>query len=201
MARKFTKFMLGPLLLGLSTLGSAAVIPIDIFNVSGVGFSGYTTTSGPCYCEESAYLSPIMVLQPGTYDFGKVREYWDLSDDTPDGGPNQPNFYLLFAPLITYAPSVSDFPQRSYSYPGYPSTWQCELDDAACNAMYSRAYVDFDLLYTVAPGETAVQVELVSNYEYTSPISEPFPSSMFVFGLAVVAGVSAKRGWKTASSW
>src|SRR5450432_3462210 len=97
MARRIAKFLLAALLLGLSNLASASAAPIDIFNVAGVpGTGGNTGVGGPCYCDQTAYLSPVILLQPGSYDFGKVRDYWVQAGETPDAGPDQPNLYVLF---------------------------------------------------------------------------------------------------------
>jgi hypothetical protein len=193
MARKIVELLLAALLLGLSNLASAAATPIDIFDTAGVpGTGGSTSIVGPCYCEEPAYISPVILLQSGTYDFGEVRDYWVQSGSTPDGGPDQPNLYLLFDPVIasgTYPDDFSSPPPYTF-----PSTALCDQDDAACNATYGDAYVDFDLIYTVLPGENAAQVELIGNYVYTSPVPEPFPSGLLIVGLALLAGIATRRG-------
>lgn len=193
MARKIVELLLAALLLGLSNLASAAATPIDIFDTAGApGTGGYTSVVGPCYCEEPAYISPVMLLQPGTYDFGEVRDYWVQSGSTPDGGPDQAALYLLFAPVIVSGTYPDDFPSLP-PYP-FPSTALCDQNDDACNATYGNAYVDFDLIYTVAPDENAAQVELIGNYVYTSPLPEPFPSGMLIVGLALLAGIAVRRG-------
>ena len=199
MARRIAKFLLAALLLGLSNLASAAAAPIDIFDIAGVpGTGGNTSIVGPCYCEEPAYISPVILLQPGAYNFGEVRDYWVQSGYTPDGGPDQPNLYLLFDPVVetgTYPDDFSPLPTSAF-----PSTALCDQNDAACNAAYSNAYMDFDLIYTVSPGANAAQVELIGNYLYTAPLPEPFPSGMLVFGLLLIAGISTKRGRLGASA-
>lgn len=193
MARKIVELLLAALLLGLSNLASAAATPIDIFDTAGAeGTGGHTSVVGPCYCEEPAYFSPVILLQPGIYDFGEVRDYWVQSGSTPDGGPDQATLYLLFDPVIVSGTSPDDFP----SLPTYafPSTALCDQNDTACNATYGNAYVDFDLVYTVAPGENAAQVELIGNYVYTSPLPEPLPSGILIVGLALLAGIATRRG-------
>jgi hypothetical protein len=199
MARRIAKFLLAALLLGLSNLASAAAAPIDIFDIAGVpGTGGNTSIVGPCYCEEPAYISPVILLQPGVYNFGEVKDYWVQSGYTPDGGPDQPNLYLLFDPVVetgTYPDDFSPLPTSAF-----PSTALCDQNDAACNAAYSNAYMDFDLIYTVSPGANAAQVELIGNYLYTAPLPEPFPSGMLVFGLLLIAGISTKRGRLGASA-
>lgn len=193
MARKIVELLLAALLLGLSNLASAAAVPIDIFDTAGVpGTGGSTSIFGPCYCEEPAYVSPVILLQPGTYDFGELRDYWVQSGYTPDGGPDQPNLYLLFDPIIASGTYPDNFPSPPpYTY---PSTALCDQDDAACNATYGNASVNFDLTYTVPPGENAAQIELIGNYVYTPPVPEPWPSGMLIVGLALLAGIAARRG-------
>ncbi len=199
MARRIAKCLLAALLLGLSNLASAAAAPIDIFHTAGVpGTGGNTSIVGPCYCEEPVYISPVILLQPGAYNFGEVRDYWVQSGSTPDGGPDQPNLYLLFDPVVETGMYPDDFsPLPTFTF---PSTALCDQNDAACNAAYGNAYMDFDLIYTVSPGENAAQVELIGNYLYTSPLPEPFPGGMLVFGLALMAGISTKRGRLGASA-
>jgi hypothetical protein len=175
----------------LTGVASAGIPAIDLFNVAGVpGTGGYSTVSGPCYCDQTAYFSPIMLLRPGTYDFGKVRDYWVKSDPTPDGGPDQPNEYLLFNPVDTTGSYPEDFPaQTSYSFPG---NVLCDQADDACNARYVGAYQDFDLIFAVPPGQDAMQVGLVGPYVYTSPLPEPLTIAMFALGLILTAGLSAR---------
>ncbi len=198
MARRIAKFLLAALLLGVSTLASAAPIPIDIFDVAGVpGTGSDTTLVGPCYCVEPAHISPVILLQPGTYDFGEVRDYWVQSGATPDGGPDQPNLYLLFDPVVT----IGTYPGDFVGLPPYfvPSFALCAQVDAGCNATYRSAFTDFDLLYTVTSGQNAAQVELIGNYQYTSPLPEPFPSGMLAVGLAILVGSSRRRGERLAT--
>lgn len=197
MARKIAQFLPAALLFGLSTLACAAATPLDIFDAEGVpGTGGNATIVGPCYCQEPAYRSPVLLLQPGNYDFGALRDYWVQSGPTPDGGPDQPNLYLLFAPVFTSGTYPDDFPPPSAG--AFASTALCAQDDAACNAVYRGAYVDFDLVYTVPSGENAAQLELIGNYLYTSPLPEPLPGGMLAVGLALVVGLSKKRLRKAA---
>lgn len=193
MARHIAKFLLAALLLGLFNLASAAALPIDIFNVAGVsGTGGDTTIVGPCYCEQPAHVSPVFLLQPGVYDFGMVRDYWVQSGFTPDGGPDQAFLYLLFDPVVTLGTYPDDFGGGpAYTF---PSTALCGQDDAGCNATYRSAYTDFDLIYTLSPGQGAAQIELIGNYRYTAPVPEPLASGMLACGLALILGISTKRG-------
>ena len=133
-----------------------------------------------------------MLLQPGTYDFGEVRDYWVQSGSTPDGGPDQAALYLLFAPVIVSGTYPDDFPSLP-PYP-FPSTALCDQNDDACNATYGNASVNFDLTYTVPPGENAAQIELIGNYVYTPPVPEPWPSGLLIVGLALLAGIATRRG-------
>jgi hypothetical protein len=180
---------------GLSCLtgwASASIPAIDIFDTPGVpGTGGSTTVQAPCYCDQPARFSPVMLLQPGTYDFGDVRQYWVQSGATPDGGPDQANLYLLFDPVELAGSYPDDFPaEPTYVY---PADALCAQDDAACNAAYVGAYKDFDLTFTVAPGQDAVQVGLVGHYLYTPPVPEPLTAAMSVLGLALVAGSASRR--------
>lgn len=191
----------------LSTMtgwASAAATAIDIFHVVGVpGSGGATSIQGPCYCDQTAYFSPVMLLKPGTYNFGHVQEHWVLSSVTPDGGDNQPNFWLLFEPM-----EVSG--AYPFSFPGlipyaYPDSGVCLVDDDACNTAYATATVDFDLLYTVYPGENAIQVGLIASYVYTSALPEPMNGLMLGVGLACLVGLSrrqaARRHLAAATVW
>ena len=193
MARSIAKFLLAALLFGLSNLVSAAAVPIDIFHTAGVpGTGSDTTIVGPCYCVEPAHFSPVILLQPGTYDFGEVRDYWVQSGATPDGGPDQPNLYLLFDPVVRLGMYPDDFGGPPPDV--FPSSALCAQTDAACNAAYTSAYKDFDLLYTLTAPQNAAQVELIGHYLYTSPLPEPLPSAMLAFGLALMLGTWLKRG-------
>jgi hypothetical protein len=179
---------------GSAAATTPAPIPaIDIFTTAGVpGTGGYSTVMGPCYCDQTAYFSPVMVLDPGTYDFGKVRQYWVAANFTPDGGMDQPNLYLLFSPVEVTGAWPYDFPvETSYVY---PSSDQCAQDDDACNAHFLGAFQDFDLLITVAPGQNAVQVGLIGHYAYTSPVPELLPSSLLMLGLALLAAIAGRSG-------
>jgi hypothetical protein len=193
MTSRTAKYLTATMFCGLTGLASAEIPAIDIFKATGVpGTGGYSTIMGPCYCDQQAFFSPIMLLQPGTYDFGEIRDYWVQSGSTPDGGADQPNLYLLFSPVNTSGSYPDDFPdQTSYAYPSYAL---CDQNDAACNASYRGSYADFDLIFTVSPGQNAVQVGLIGNYQYTSPLPEPFTFAMLVLGLTLIAGISKKRG-------
>jgi hypothetical protein len=192
MPSRLAEFLTAALLFGLTGLASAQVHAIDIFDVAGVpGTGGYSTVIGPCYCDQPAFFSPVMLLEPGTYDFGEVRDHWVQSGYTPDGGPDQPNAYLLFSPVETSGIYPDDFPgPTSYAF---PSLAFCDQTDDACNASYLGAYTDFDLTLTVLPGQDAVQIGLIGNYQYLSPVPEPFALAMLVLGAALLAGISKRR--------
>lgn len=193
MMSRLARFLIAALLASLSGLACADTHHIDIFTVAGVpGTGGGAILQGPCYCQQTAYFSPVMLLAPGTYDFGTVRDYWDQSPGTPDAGPTQPNAYLVFGPLEIAGTYPENFPaQPTYAFP--LSTALCEQDDIACNASFSDRFVDTDLVYTVLPGQNAVQIGLVGHYQYTAPLPEPVPFATFVLGLALMAGIATRR--------
>lgn len=181
-------------LLGLSGLASAATTPIDLLAVSGVpGTGGEATVYGPCYCDQASVFSPVMLLAPGTYDFGTVRQYWVRSGATPDGGPDQGSLWVLFAPVETSGTWPQDFPPETTSL--IPEVALCEEGDDACNARYDGHFVDERLLFTLPPGQNAVQVGLIGHYLYTPPsaVPEPVAPAMLVAGLLLVAGLARRR--------
>ncbi len=179
-------------LFGLLGPASAQVSAIDIFETAGVpGTGGYSSIVGPCYCTEPAFYSPVMLLAPGTYDFGSLRDYWVQSGSTPDGGDDQPDVYLLFAPVETSGLYPDDFVAETPFT--FPTIAVCDQDDAACNATYQGASEVFDLIYTVLPGQDAAQLGFFGNYQYISPVPEPLPLAMFVLGLTLMAGISKTR--------
>jgi hypothetical protein len=183
MSSAIARYLVAALLLCMTGLASAASTPIDLFGPNGVaGTGGFTTLQGPCYCDQPALFSPVFVLAPGTYDFGEVRVWWVRSGYTPDGGDNQPNYYLRFDPVE----AVGSWPDafaglENYAYPSADGF--CDPNDATCNAAYAGAYVDVDLVYTVLPGQNAIQIGLIGNYRYTSPLPEPLAWAMSVLGL------------------
>jgi len=179
-------------LLGVSGLASAGPPAIDLFEVSGVpGTGGYSIVHGPCYCDQEAFFSPIMLLAPGTYDFGEVRVHWVRSDPTPDGGPDQPYGYELFAPIEVSGIYPEEFPPEATS--AFPGTALCDQADDACNARYSSAFADFRLLFTVPAGQNAAQIGLIGDYRYTAPLPEPSTFVLFALGLALSAVGVASR--------
>ena len=193
MASRIAKYLTAASLFGLTGLASAQVTAIDILTAAGVpGTGGYSTVQAPCYCDQTAWFSPVLLLSPGVYDFGKVRDYWVPSGSTPDGGPDQPDLYLLFDPVEASGWYPDDF-STPVTYV-FPSFARCDQTDDACNASYLGAYADTDLIVTVAPGENAVQLGFIGSYLYTPPVPEPFTSGLFVLGLALMAGISRKRG-------
>jgi len=195
MTSKLIRWLVGCAVLCMAHAASAGVTKIDLFTVHGVpGTGGATEVDGPCYCNQSAWLSPLMILAPGAYDFGSVREYWTVSGSTPDAGENQGYLWLNFAPQI-----YSGFYPDSFEGPpgyAYPSNDLCAQDDDACNASYAGAYVDFELLYTVTPDQNAVQIELIGPYRYTTPVPEPAPPLPLAMGLVVIAGLARWRGMR-----
>jgi hypothetical protein len=193
MSSAIARYLVAALLSCMSGLASAASTAIDLFGTNGVaGTGGYTTLQGPCYCDQPAFFSPVFVLAPGTYDFGDVRVYWVASNSTPDGGDNQPDFYLLFDPVEAVGSWPDAFPGLlNYAWPSADGF--CDSNDAACNASYAAAYVDIDLIYTVPPGQDAIQIGLIGNYRYTSPLPEPLDWTMSVLGLILVGAASTRR--------
>lgn len=193
MMSRLARFLIATLLASLSGLACADSHHIDIFTVAGVpGTGGSAILQGPCYCQQTAYFSPVMLLAPGTYDFGTVRDYWDQSPGTPDAGPTQPNGYLVFGPLENAGTYPESFPaQPTYALP--LSTALCDQDNIACNARFSDRSVDTDLVYTVLPGQNAVQIGLVGHYQYTAPLPEPVPFATFLLGMALMAGIATRR--------
>jgi hypothetical protein len=140
-----------------------------------------------------------MVLGPGTYDFGELRDYWVLSGATPDAGPNQPLLYLLFSPVELTGNYPENFPIPPGG--GYPENYaQCAQTDAACNALYTGTYEDIPLVYTISPGQNAIQIGLIGHYDYTPPVPEPAMLLMLIPGLALIAGISWKRGLRRPGS-
>lgn len=181
-------------LLGLSGLASAAATPIDLLTVSGVpGTGGDSTVYGPCYCDQAATFSPVMLLGPGTYDFGTVRQYWVLSGITPDGGPDQGNLWLLFAPVVTSGTWPQDFPPQTTSL--IPELVLCQNGDLGCNDSFDGRFVDEHLVFTLPPGQNAVQVGLIGHYLYTPPsaVPEPVAPALLIAGLALLAGLARRR--------
>jgi hypothetical protein len=180
--------------LGLSGLAAAAATPIDLLTVSGVpGTGGESTVYGPCYCDQASSFSPVMLLGPGTYDLGTVRQYWVLSGITPDGGPDQGSLWLLFAPVETSGTWPQDFPPQTTSV--IPELAACQDGDAACNARFDGRFVDEHLVFTVPPGQNAVQIGLIGHYLYTPPsaVPEPVAPALLVAGLVLVAGLARRR--------
>ena len=177
----------------LTGLAAAAATPIDLLTVPGVpGTGGDATVYGPCYCDQASWFSPVMLLGPGTYDFGTVRQYWVLSGITPDGGPDQGNLWLLFSPVVTSGTWPQDFPPQTTSM--IPDLARCQQDDAACYASYDGRFVDEHLVFTLPAGQNAVQVGLIGHYDYTPPVPEPATSAMLLAGLALAAGLA--RRWR-----
>ena len=192
MTSRLARFLVSTLLLGLSTVASAGATPINILTATGAyATGGYTPYFGPCYCDQTAYLSPVLLLAPGSYDFGEIREYWVRSDDTPDAGPGQSNEWLLFKPVETTGNWPEDFSQLpNFNTPPYTF---CDQDDDACNARYDGAWVDIPLLYSIPAGQNAIQVGLIGHYDYTPPVPEPFTLEVSGLALALLAGLARRR--------
>jgi hypothetical protein len=180
-------------LFGASGWASASTTAIDLFTTSGVpDTGGHTTVAGPCYCDQGADFSAVLLLAPGTYDFGKVRDFWVQSDATPDGGPDQPILYLLFEPWRAVGSYLGDLPPPPTDV--FPASYAlCAQDDAACNAGFTGAWKDTDLILTVGPGDNAVQIGFIGPYVYTPPLPEPSAVAMSALGLALVAAASRRR--------
>jgi hypothetical protein len=181
--------LVGALLLSLAGLASAQT-PVDIYTNGGVpGTGGNTVIQGPCYCTQQAFFSPVMLLQPGVYDFGNLRDYWVESNPTPDGGPNQANLYLLFSPIFLTGTYPNGFPSEpSGAYPA--NSFLCGQTDGACNAHFQNAYEDLSLVYAIPAGQDAAQIGLVGKYTYTAPVPEPGTYLLVILGLAFIIGTS-----------
>lgn len=193
MTARFAQFLAAVVFSCLAGLARAGIPAIDIFHApSSVPDSGGSfTVMGPCYCDQTMVWSPVIRLQPGTFDFGTVREYWVPSGYTPDGGPDQDNFWLLFAPVM----ATSDYP---YTYTGlpdyvYPTSARCAQTDDACNAAYTGAYVDFHMIYTIPQGDDAIQIGLIAKWQYTAAVPEPAAPAMLLLGATLVAAVGRRR--------
>jgi hypothetical protein len=192
MTSTITKTLVAAALLGASCWASARTTAIDLFKTPGVpGSGGHVMVDGPCYCEQVADFSPVLLLAPGTYDFGKVRDYWVQSGFTPDGGPDQPNLYLLFTPWEVVGTFPDDLPfLPTYAYPA--SFALCDQDDAPCNAGYRGAFQDTELILTVGFGQNAVEIGFIGPYVYAPPVPEASGYAMSMLGLALV-GVASRR--------
>ncbi len=192
MTSRIAKTLVAALLLGVSGWASASLPAIDLFKAPGIpGSGGHQTVMGPCYCDQDSVYTEVIPLAPGTYDFGVARDYWVQSGYTPDGGPDQPNLYLLFSPWEVSGEYPYDFPPPlSYAY---PSSALCAQTDDACNASYDGAYFDTKLVFTIAPGQDGIQVGFVGPFTYISPLPEPLESAMVIVGLALVAGIAKRR--------
>lgn len=193
MTSTITGALLAALLLG--SVGPAkAYAPVNPFTTPGVPGTGYSATiMGPCYCDQTAVFSPVVLLAPGTYDLGTVRNFWVPANFTPDGGPDQPVLWLLFMPWEAVGTWEYLFPQPpTYSD---PITEVCALNDAACNARYDGTFVETRLITTVGPGQDAVELGLIGPFTYAppSPLPEPLPCALFIIGLALTAGASRRR--------
>jgi hypothetical protein len=193
MMSKLARGLIAALLACLTGLAHADSRHIDLLTVAGVpGTGGSAILQGPCYCQQAATFSPVMLLAPGTYDFGTVRDFWEPSPGTPDAGPTQPNGYLLFGPLENAGSYPDAFPaQPTYAFPS--SFAQCDQNDAACNASFDDRFVDTELIYTVLPGQNAVQIGLVGDYRYTAPLPEPRSTALCLLALALMAALAARR--------
>jgi hypothetical protein len=182
------------LLLGLSG-GAMAATAVDIFSAPGVpGTGGSATVSGPCYCEISALYSPVVMLAPGTYDLGQVRDWWVESGPTPDAGPDQPNLWILFAPLAVAGTYPDDFTAPPLAFPSAMAL--CDQTDSACNASHDGAFVDTSFFVTVGPGQDAVQVSFFGPFAYTPPVPEPAAGALLALGLACLTGIRRRRGFQ-----
>jgi len=193
MTSTIAKTLAAAVLLCASAWASANTTAIDLFNTPGVpGSGGHATVAGPCYCEQGADFSPVLLLAPGTYDFGKVRDYWVQSGSTPDGGPDQANLYLLFGPWVAVGIFPGDLPSQPTG--AFPSSFElCDQNDVTCNASFTGAFQDIELVFTVGPGQNAVQIGFIGPYVYTAPVPEPSGVAMSVLGLALVGAASRRR--------
>ncbi|MCK9686033.1 PEP-CTERM sorting domain-containing protein [Scleromatobacter humisilvae] len=191
MTSRIAKTLAAALLLGLS--GAAmATTAVDIFGTPGIaGTGGSATVSGPCYCEVSALYSPVLLLGPGTYDLGQVRDWWVESGATPDAGPDQPNLWILFGPVSVAGTYPWDFTAPPLAFP--TTTALCDQADTACNASHDGAFVDTTILLTVGPDQDAVQVSIFGPFVYTPPVPEPSVASLLALGLTWLAAMRRRR--------
>jgi hypothetical protein len=193
MTPKLARSFVVAALSGLSGLAAAGTTAIDLSTVSGVpGTGGDATVYGPCYCDQASWFSPVMLLGPGTYDFGTVRQYWVLSGITPDGGPDQGNLWLLFAPVVTSGTWPQDFPPQTTSM--IPQLVVCQDGDLACDDSFDGLSVEDRLVFTLPAGQNAVQIGLIGHYDYIPPVPEPVAPAMLLAGLALVAGLARRPG-------
>ncbi len=199
MISRLCKFLAALLLSCASGLALATPTGIDIFNTPGLpGTGGTVTLMGPCYCNQQVVFSPLMVLPPGTYDLGTVREYWKPANYTPDGGPDQAILFLMFQPIELTGSLIYGFPaEPDYLYPTLQS---CQPTDAACIAQFAGAWEDFSLKFTLTPDNDAVQIGLVVDFAYTPPalvpVLEPATAALLLAGLALLlpaAGIARPR--------
>jgi len=193
MTSTITKTLAAAALIGACSWASASTTAIDLSTTPGVpGSGGHTTVVGPCYCDQGADFSGVLLLAPGRYDFGTVRDFWVQSGPTPDGGPDQPNLYLLFGPWEAVGTYSIDLPPPPTGV--FPSSFAlCDQDDVACNAGFTGAFQDTELILTVGPGQDAVQIGFIGPYAYTPPVPEPSGVAMSMLGLALVGAVSRRR--------
>ena len=192
MALSTIRTLAAGLLLVLS--GAAmAVTAVDVFTAPSVaGTGGSATVSGPCYCEVAALYSPVLLLGPGTYDLGEVRDWWVESGPTPDGGPDQPNLWILFSPISVAGAYPWDFTTPPLAFPS--SFALCDQADTACNASHDGAFVNTTVFLTVGPGQDAAQVSFFGPFAYTPPVPEPRVTILMALGLAWLATVNRRRG-------
>ncbi len=174
-------------LASFASAASASVHNIDLSTLGGTA----TSVSGPCYCTQSAFVSPVLQLQPGTYDLGHVRDYWVQSGGTPDAGEGQDNLYVLFGTQVRFGDSNNPPGGVYYVYPDYAL---CGQNDAGCNASFVGAYQDTNLTFQVTADADELQVTFIGNYVYTPPaVPEPAAPLMISLGLLFMAGTSKRR--------
>lgn len=185
------KTWIAALLLGVSS-AAMATKAVDIFSAPGVpGTGGSGTVAGPCYCEVAALYSPVLLLGPGSYDLGEVRDWWVESGPTPDGGPDQPNLWILFSPISVAGTYPWDFTTPPSAFPS--SFALCDQADSACNAMHDGAFVDTSVLLNVEPGQDAVQVSFFGPFAYAPPVPESPINILLALGLAWLATLNKRR--------
>ena len=147
--------------------------------------------SGLCDCTQSAFVSPVLQLQPGTYDLGHVRDYWVQPGGTPDAGEGQDNLYVLFGTQVRFGNAANPPDPVYYVYPDYAL---CGQNDATCNASYANSYQESDLIFQVTADTDELQVTLIGSYVYTPPaVPEPATSLTIALGLLILTGVAKRR--------
>ena len=126
---------------------------VDIFTVAGVpGTGGYSTIVGPVLLRRDRRLRPVMPLDPGTDDFGAVRESGAVSDGTPDAGPTSRTCTCSSVRWKRPAPTPSTFLRHRPS-PSPPSSGATRTMPPAMRASRTPTRISISVL-AVPSGRT-----------------------------------------------